>query len=749
MDSVLDPLNNQQRAAVGAPDGPVIVLAGPGSGKTRVLTHRIAYLIYERNIAPRSIIAVTFTNKAAGQMKDRVRNLVHPRPYRGLNLGTFHALCARTLRVEASDDHLPPYNGSYLIYDTDDQVNVVKRVVEELGVDLKRLKLTPYRALAQISDAKNELVTPAQYPRTEYLDEVIARIYERYQQLLHSSNAMDFDDLIMNTVTLLRDNVEVRNKYQRYYEHVLVDEFQDTNMAQYELVRLWGAPQNNVFVVGDEDQAIYGFRGADYRNVMRFREDYRTAQTILLEENYRSTQIVLDAARAIIDRNVDRTPKALFTQREEKLKIRAYEAYDEREEAEYIVKEVQRLQASGVNLQDIAVMYRTNVQSRALEQAFVDYRVAYQLIGGTAFYQRREIKDMLAYLRLIDSGADSVSFDRVINTPTRGIGAKTQGTFQAWADAQGIPYGDALLKLVEGADVPDLSAGQTRKLAKFGQMLVEWRKMAAQGDYADLMESIIQRTDYLAHLMKISKTDDEMLDRQDNINELQGLLADAEFESLTEFLTDTTLTTDLDRSDPTAERVTLLTLHASKGLEYTVVFITGLEDGLLPHARSFDTHDGIAEERRLLYVGITRAKDRLYLTRAFRRRMGRFTEPNDASRFLFDLPPHLLEGSSATTTADQQFNSYYRSTSWDATPPSARVEGYRKARQKDEKIIPFPGAPVQQFRANMRVYHAKFGEGIVIESKLNGNDEEVTVAFENAGIRRLMASFANLEKLEG
>ena len=450
MDStVLNGLNEQQQAAVTAPAGPVLVLAGPGSGKTRVLTHRIAHLIYEEKVNPWSIVAVTFTNRAAAEMKTRINALIGKQASRGLRLGTFHSLCARMLRAEA-EEHLSHHSQNYLIYDTDDQLKVVRRTIEELGVDIKRLQMTPYRVLNKISDAKNELVTPAQYPRTEYLDEVVARVYERYQQILHESDAMDFDDLIMNTVTLLRENVDVRNQYQKYYEHVLVDEFQDTNMAQYELVRLWSRPQNQVFVVGDEDQAVYGFRGADYRNVLRFKEDYENTTTILLEQNYRSTQVVLDAARAIIDRNTDRTPKELFTDQDGGPKIYTYEAYDEKEEAEFVVKEVERLVAGGADYDDIAIMYRTNVQSRALEQAFVDYRVPYQLIGGTAFYSRREVKDVLAYLRLIDSGADSVSFDRVINTPRRGIGAKTQGGFQAWADANNMTYGDALLWIAQG-----------------------------------------------------------------------------------------------------------------------------------------------------------------------------------------------------------------------------------------------------------------------------------------------------------
>lgn len=738
--NALDKLNEQQRQAVTAPPGPTLVLAGPGSGKTRVLTHRVAYLIYEKDISPRSIVSVTFTNKAASEMKERVQRLIGHGLTGGLRIGTFHALCARLLRIEAGADKNEgplPYDRNYLVYDTDDQLKLVKLVIEELGVNLKRLQLrSPYAVLNLISDAKNELVTPAQYPRSSYLDEVIARIYERYQQVLQNSNAMDFDDLIMQTVLLLQNDVEARNRYQHYYEHVLVDEFQDTNMAQYELVRLWGAPQNNVFVVGDEDQAIYGFRGADYRNVNRFRQDFKGAKTILLEQNYRSTQTVLDTARAVIDRNTDRTQKSLFTDRGAGLKVYAFEAYDERHEAEFIVKEVERLRIAGSSYNDIAVMYRTNLQSRALEQAFVDYRVAYQLIGGTAFYQRREIKDLMGYLRLIDSPADTVSFDRVINVPKRGIGSKTQAAFQAWADAQGIPYGDAIVRLADAGQVPGISAGATRKLAKFGELLQSWRQMADAGQYTELLDSILEETDYDSHLASIAKTDDELNDRRANVEQLQGVMAEGDFETLSDFLTNSALATSLDSlSEDDEGKVTLLTLHASKGLEYPQVFITGLEEGLLPHSRAIeDGPEGLAEERRLLYVGITRAKDRLYITRAQRRRLGQYANTTEPSRFLYDLPADLMEGSGTAAVTQPSYESYHRSTAWDAISP--------REQPRDEKIIPFPK---QRYRSNMVVRHATFGVGIVLESKLRGDDEEVTVMFEGKQLKRLMASFANLE----
>jgi DNA helicase-2/ATP-dependent DNA helicase PcrA len=751
---LLSTLNPRQREAVAAPDGPVLVLAGPGSGKTRVLTHRIAHLIYERDVRPYNIVAVTFTNKAAGEMKERVERLIEGR-VRGLRIGTFHALCARILRIEA-DDHnegvLSQYNKNYLIYDTADQRSVVKQAVTDVGVNLKRLNLTDYSVLNRISDAKNELVQAEQYPSSTYEDEVIKRIYEQYQILLRNSNAMDFDDLIMNTVRLLEDHPDTRHTYQNQYQHVLVDEFQDTNMAQYRLVRLWGMPQQNVFVVGDEDQAIYAFRGADYRNVMRFRKDYGGAKVVLLEQNYRSTQIILDAARAVIDRNQDRTPKKLFTDRRDALKIHAYEAYDEREEAEFIVKEVSRLERSGTPTNEIAVMYRTNMQSRVLEQICVENRVPYQVIGGVAFYQRREVKDLMAYLRLIESPGDVVSFNRIINTPKRGIGAKTQAAFQVWADSSGMTYGEALLKLTEDATVPELSAGVNRKLATFGDMLKDWRRLADQGDFAVLIDDILEQTEFDNYLATTSKTDEELYDRRGNVDELRGYLDSEEIESLSDFLTNASLSTDLDTSDPNADKITLLTLHASKGLEYDAVFLTGLEDGILPHSRSLDDIDGIAEERRLLYVGITRARHRLYMTRAFRRRLGQYAEPREPSRFLYDLPATLLEGSSSEVNQRRQTESFYRSTTWHAMSDNEFMRASRKARHgdPDDKIVSFPGATAEpQFRSGLRVRHAKFGEGMVIESKASSGDEEVTVAFESAGIKRLMASFANLEVLDG
>ncbi|MBN8620221.1 MAG: UvrD-helicase domain-containing protein, partial [Anaerolineae bacterium] len=410
---LLSGLNEQQREAVTTTEGPVLVLAGPGSGKTRVLTNRIAYLIRERQVHPSAVMAVTFTNKAAGEMKARVENILGDNRHKGLQVGTFHSICARLLRRES--EHTPQ-RADFLIYDTDDQISVVSQALTELNIDSKKYK--PRAILNTISAAKNELIAPDQYVGHGYTGEITARVYARYQELLVSSNARDFDDLLMDTAMLMRDNAEVREKYQKYYEYLLVDEFQDTNAAQYVLVRLLAAPQNNVFVVGDEDQAIYAFRGADYRNVMQFRKDFPQAKVILLEQNYRSTQIILDAARGVIDRNKHRTPKALFTEKQGGSPLSLFEAYSDQEEAEYVVKVIEeQRRRTGMDYRDFAVMYRTNAQSRAMEDAFIREGLPYKLVGGVGFYKRREIRDLLAYLRLVNNPDDSVSFTRVINVP--------------------------------------------------------------------------------------------------------------------------------------------------------------------------------------------------------------------------------------------------------------------------------------------------------------------------------------------
>jgi DNA helicase II / ATP-dependent DNA helicase PcrA len=748
MSDLIKVLNDQQREAVTAPLGPTLILAGPGSGKTRVLTHRIAYLIREVGIPASGIMAVTFTNKAAGEMRNRIEQLLGDR-LRGLQIGTFHATCARMLRREG--DHTP-FGSDYVIYDTDDQLSVIKQAIGELNIDPK--KYSPRGILGKISGAKNELIQPDDFQALDYREEIAQRVYQRYQSILLDNNALDFDDLLMQTVLLLRENDEVLEKHRRLLEAVLVDEFQDTNTAQYELVQLLGRPRNNVFVVGDEDQGIYAFRGADYRNVYHFREDFPDAKVILLEQNYRSTQNVLDVARAVIDKNPNRTPKALFTDKDGGEKIILRELHDERMEAEFIMKEIDALRRDqGHTWSNFAVMYRTNAQSRAIEDAFIRQNIPYRLIGGVGFYKRREIRDLLAYLRVINSSTDRVSFTRIINVPRRGIGRKSLADFQQWAlEKFDNDYDAALKRLLAGADVR-LSARVSRLFAKFGEDLQRWRDIAATGDLHTMFDTMTSDLGYNLYLHDISDTEEQAMERGENVQELRGLVAQAQADdmSLAEFLAEQSLVSDVDTLADDADSVTLLTLHAAKGLEYPVVFLTGLEEGLLPHNRSLDEIENIAEERRLMYVGITRAQERLYLTHVFRRTLYGRSEASVSSRFLDDVPSSLIDGISTMLGSDREQQRFAAETTWDSP-----VFGKSKSEEREKvrsKIISFSEAKERaeanatgessRFVANMRVKHAKFGEGVVIGSKGIGTEEQVTVKFDNKTypIKTLMADF--------
>jgi len=768
-DSLTTGLNPAQQAAVTAGMGPVLVLAGPGSGKTGVLTRRTAYLIRVMGAAAREILAVTFTNKAAQEMRHRI-SLYLPRETDslfGLQIGTFHATCARLLRAEYEST---PYKRDFVIYDTDDQLSAVSQALKDLDIDSKQL--TPRTVLGRISAAKNELHGPQNYPRRDYMDELVARVYPVYQKILRSSNAMDFDDLLLETYRLLRHNELVRRKIQERWPFLLVDEFQDTNIAQYELVKLWGAPQNNIFVVGDEDQSIYAFRGANYRNVGLFLQDFPAAQVVLLEQNYRSTQVVLDAAQQVIERNRQRTPKALFTSRQGGDLITLHEAYDEEAEARYIVEQVEALRRQGRRYADCAVMYRTNPQSRALENAFVRRSIPYVLVGGVGFYKRREVRDLLAYLRLIANPDDWASFARIINVPKRGIGDRSVAQFNDWLNADSIGLSEALRRLSAGQASP-LANRAAKPLALLARHLESWRLLLSDGEpLLSLYERLLVDLNYLGHLHEISDDDAELAERLDNLGELRGLLARADEDglSLSEFTTEQALMGEGDRERQSDDAVTLLTLHAAKGLEYPVVFITGLEDGLLPHRRAFDEPEGLAEERRLFYVGITRAKDKLYLTYAFRRMTG----AQLPSAFLRDLPDHVLEISGRSTRARDTALSWRDSTRWgesEAPKPAPRPSlrhDWQQERQRQAappaadpppssnpalraKIMPFPGrqTPPLRFHSKQRVRHPIYGSGMVLDSVYEGGDEQVTVIFDDKrhGIKKLSASIAQLQAL--
>jgi len=715
----LDKLNKQQLNAVTAGNGPILVVAGPGSGKTRVLTQRIAYLIAAEGVRPWQILAVTFTNKAAREMQARVKALLPDQAIEGIMLGTFHSICARILRREA--EHLP-IESNFVIFDTDDQERIVKAVIRELNINEKLYR--PPSVHAAISRAKNEIIRPDEYPATTYRDEIVKRVYGEYQKRLIASNAVDFDDLLVYTARLLEDNPTVRDKYAQRFRHVLVDEFQDTNLAQYALVKHLASHHKNVFCVGDQDQSIYSWRGADWRNVQRFEQDFPDSQTILLEQNYRSRQNILNAAMGVIDRASNRKRKKLFTDRGEGEKIFFYEAPDDYTEASFVVDTIAQLVASRqFEPGDCAVMYRTNAQSRLIEEAFLQARLPYRLVGAQRFYGRREVKDVIALLRLIHNPADEASLDRVINVPPRGIGDKTLTTLHLVARQNNMQPGFVLIDLARGADSQFWSSFAGRaaiSLADFGGMLATWRAAAASLTTSELFDRVITDLNYKQY---IDDESEEGTDRWENVQELRRIAVEYSTRSLDEFLENVALVSDQD-TIVEGNVPTLLTLHAAKGLEFGAVFIVGLDDGILPHSRSFDEPEGMEEERRLFYVGITRAKDKLYLIRAIQRGGRGAAEETYPSRFLDDVPADLLIGRSRT---GRSIHGRAPETLWSVhtRPQSASVMEVK-------------------YRAGTHVRHQVWGEGIVLDSRVQDDDEIVDVVFESVGIKRLSASLANL-----
>ncbi len=743
-----------------APEGPTLVLAGPGSGKTRVLTRRIAYHIRALGVNPRHILAVTFTNKAAVEMRWRVIDLLeaHEQP-QGLQIGTFHAICARILRSEHA---FTPYTANFLIYDTVDQVRVIENVANNMNVDTQSFNA---RALLyHISAAKNELITPSNYVANDYFSEVVARVYPEYQAFLQKNNAVDFDDLLMQTVLLLQHNETVRQKYQTRFQAVLVDEFQDTNTAQYQLVKLFAAPQHNVFVVGDEDQSIYAFRGADFRNVQRFRQDYPDATLVLLEQNYRSPQSVLDVARAVIDQNSHRTPKALFTTRKSGELLHLVETESASDEARYVAQKIQELHKHYRSYTAFAIMYRTNPQSRAFEKALREANIPYQLVGGKSFYERREVRDVLAYLRVISSG-DRVSFLRIANVPKRGFGEGSIKQFAAWLDQKQLTIDDALTIALNNGDTP-LRGRARNELRTLAQHIVYWRELAQEGRLQHLFDRLCSDISYGFYLQELSQTFEELEERWGNLNELREMLKQAEDQeqTLTEFLTEQSLMTDLDLERDEKNAVKLMTLHAAKGLEFPVVFIVGLEDELLPHRRALEEEGGIEEERRLFYVGITRTQERLFLTYAYQRALyGGYRDFVTPSRFLNALPAEAFEPKSRMLLSAMTAQNS-KKTTWATPAPAPASSLSRLARDlraqaqqtnplgdKDSKIILFPTAKLHtRYRPNQSVLHPVFGLGVVVKSVLEDDDELVTVVFKNKqhGIKQFSASYAQLTVLE-
>jgi DNA helicase-2/ATP-dependent DNA helicase PcrA len=726
---ILHNLNPQQKEAVTAEPGQILVLAGPGSGKTRVLTQRIAYLIYAMGVKPYQLLAVTFTNKAAREMENRVKRIL-TEDLEGLWLGTFHAICARLLRREAQ---FLPFNENYVIMDSDDQEALVKRVFKELDLDDKLYN--PFAIREMISRAKNNLVLPKEFVTRSYMEEVARRVYERYQQLLENNNAVDFDDLLLWAVRLLEDQPEVRVKYAQRFAHVLVDEFQDTNQAQYEIVRLFSSVHHSLFVVGDEDQSIYRWRGADYRNILRFEADYPKARKILLEQNYRSTQNVLNAARSVIDQNKTRTPKALFTDRGEGQPITLYEAVDDYDEAAFVVDSIrQQLDINEYAGGDFAIMYRTNAQSRLLEEAFLRASIPYRLVGAQRFYGRREVKDIIAFLRLVHNPDDEISLGRVINIPPRGIGEKTLVTLQLVCRQRAISAGQLLIDLGEKGEDSQFWADFSNRggvvLADFGRQLAKWRKLNESSPLPEVFDRILQDSGYKEYTEEGSEIGQS---RWENVLELRRLAYEFSELGMNAFLENVALVSDQDTLPETLNAPTLLTLHAAKGLEFPVVFIIGLDDGWLPHNRSIDDPEQMAEERRLFYVGITRTMDQLYLVRADQRSsFGSFTL-TQPSRFLNDIPEENLkrQGVHIQRSRSQRYGALER---WESLPQS----GSQKKKSDSGPVTP-------RFKPGMRVLHATWGEGMVIDCRIQDDDEVLGVAFESVGIKRLAASLAKLE----
>jgi DNA helicase-2/ATP-dependent DNA helicase PcrA len=684
---LLDQLNPAQLGAVTHTEGPLLILAGAGSGKTRVLTHRISYLLDEGFAAPDEILAITFTNKAANEMKDRVALLVGPES-RKMWVSTFHAFCARILRVHAEK---LGYRREFTIYDSADQVRLVRRCIIELGKDPKRFN--PRSFHAQISAAKNLLLDASDYLRqTEgFMAENVAEVYDLYQKRLYENNAMDFDDLIMQTVALLEVFPEVRERYQRRFKYVHVDEYQDTNHAQYRLVNVLAAAHRNLCVVGDDDQSVYSFRGADIRNILDFERDYPEAKVVRLEQNYRSTRTILDAANAVVANNASRKAKELWTAGEEGERIRQFTAADDYAEARFVVSEVLRLVDSGDSLKDIAVFYRTNAQSRTLEDVLVREGVPYQIVGGVRFYERAEIKDLMAYLSVISNSNDSVSLERIINVPKRGLGATSVARLSEHAQRNGISLYDALAEANEAG----LTGKALRACAQVRDLFEGWRVAAREVAPSEMVEAVLDESGYKAELEAENTVEAES--RLENLAELVNAaaeyerVADPQEATLDGFLQEQALFSEADRL--TGEgRVTLMTLHNAKGLEYDHVFVVGMEEGTFPHARSMDEQN-LEEERRLCYVGITRARKTLTLSYARVRSTYGEREYQMPSRFLSEIPERLKAG----------------------TVPGGRVrrDGWGGASRRGEP----EGAAPADYSAGERVRHAKFGVGEIVEAQ--------------------------------
>ncbi len=744
-ENLLTGLSERQREAVTHTDGPLLIVAGPGSGKTRVMAHRVAYLVGEKNVPAWKILAVTFTNKAARELRERCERLVGVGSNE-LQVRTFHGFCSRVLR---SDGELVGLKPEFTIYDADDQARVARRVLDDFDIDPKQFP--PRALLSVISDAKNNMRSPAQLSRrTEtYRDEVAARVYEAYEGALQRANAVDFDDLLLKTYMLLEGHPEMLEKYQGRFEHLLVDEFQDTNALQFQVARLLAMKSQNICVVGDPDQSIYSWRHADPTNLTDFQTTFKNTKIVTLDQSYRSTQIILEAADAVIGNNDGRMEKTLWTEHDRGTRITVAEAYNEEEEANLVLQAANDLKnKDGIGRNEIAIMYRVNAQSRAFEVACNREGIPYRLVGGVKFYDRKEVKDILAFLRVVSNPADDAALERIINVPARGLSARTVAELRRVAVANNVPALDVILDITRiqlGDEDPpayyaELATRALKSVAAFGDMISRFIEQSLALDTNELIDLIVERSGYGAMLREDKERGEE---RMENLQELKAsaeqFAGSEERGQLTDFLENVALVSDVDGlkggddAESEEEGITLITLHQAKGLEYDAVFLVGLEEGMLPHSRSVDDPTQIQEERRLLYVGITRARKRLYMFRAFQRRFRGQSGSTMPSRFLQEIPDSLVTRRDirghdrvADRIPDPMWTK--RAASTPAPRPATRSAG-------------------EQFSPGDKVRHGAFGEGVVVSSTGVGSDTTVTVAFAGQGVKRLMLSFAPLEKV--
>ncbi|CAI8031173.1 ATP-dependent DNA helicase PcrA [Geodia barretti] len=729
--NLLEGLNPAQREAVETVDGPLLIIAGPGSGKTRVITHRIAYLVQEYGVSPYSILAMTFTNKAAREMTDRLGRLAGPHAG-ALTVGTFHSFCARLLRIEGDFIGL---SRNYSIFDDDDQISAIKQCLGQADYDPKRYP--PRAVLSAISRAKNVLQDSQAMARDAagyYFEEVCARVYRHYEELLARNNAVDFDDLLLRTVQLFREYPVVLQRYQDRYGYLMVDEFQDTNVAQYQLSRQLSQGHQNFCVVGDPDQSIYSWRSADVRNILNFKNDYPRAKVISLGQNYRSTANILNAAKGLIESNGKRLDHQLFTDNSTGQPVRVDEAYDEDEEAGKVIGEIKRLtREESFKLGDCAVMYRVNAQSRAMEEACLQQGVKYRLVGGTRFYQRKEIRDLTAYLRLVYNQQDDQTLARVVSVPPRGLGAKSMQQLGEWATGRGVSTFDAMREITP-VSLPSRAASS---IAKFVDLIERLVAISREAEVVKLIDVLLSESGLQKH---IQESDERPEERWENVMDFRGIAQEFNAETppdgLGSLLERTSLVSQVDDLEDAEDSITLITLHQAKGLEFPVVFIVGMEEGLLPHSRSLDSEEQTEEERRLCYVGMTRAEQRLYLMRAFRRNFrGGSGGPAAASRFLREIPEDLLVPAALSSTAARTVTS----------PQPGGGSSIRAAALAAASVAPSSGPAL---KVGDPVRHRAFGDGIVMACEVTASDVEVTVEFAGGvGAKRLLLSFAPLEKL--